>query len=106
MSESIHNEDGELLNNELLNIEDLSIYYVTEAGETQAVNNLNLRLARGETLGFVGETGAGKTTSALGIMRLVPDPPGKIVNGKILFEGENLLEKTEKEMNSIRGNKI
>lgn len=106
MSESRHNEDGELLNNELLNIEDLSIYYVTEAGETQAVNNLNLRLARGETLGFVGETGAGKTTSALGIMRLVPDPPGKIVNGKILFEGENLLEKTEKEMTAIRGNKI
>ncbi len=106
MSELIHKADGELLNSELLNIEDLSIYYVTEAGETQAVNNLNLRLARGETLGFVGETGAGKTTSALGIMRLVPDPPGKIVNGKILFEGENLLEKTEKEMTAIRGNKI
>ncbi|UTC61487.1 ABC transporter ATP-binding protein [Treponema sp. OMZ 788] len=91
---------------ELLNIEDLSIYYVTEAGETRAVNNLNLKLGRGETLGFVGETGAGKTTTALGIMRLVPNPPGKIVSGKISFDGEDILSKTEKEMQEIRGNKI
>ncbi len=91
---------------ELLQIEDLSIYYITEAGETRAVNNLNLKLDKGETLGFVGETGAGKTTSALGIMRLVPNPPGKIVSGKVFFDGENLLEKPEKEMHQIRGNKI
>lgn len=91
---------------DLLNIENLSIYYVTEAGETHAVNNLNLHLGKGETLGFVGETGAGKTTSALGIMRLVPNPPGKIVSGKVIFDGENLLEKPEKEMHEIRGNKI
>ncbi len=91
---------------ELLNIEDLSIHYITDAGETHAVNNLNLKLGKGETLGFVGETGAGKTTSALGIMRLVPDPPGEIMNGKIFFDGENLLEKPEKDMYKIRGNKI
>ncbi len=91
---------------ELLNIEDLTIHYITDAGETHAVNNLNLKLGKGETLGFVGETGAGKTTSALGIMRLVPDPPGEILSGKILFDGENLLEKPEKEMYKIRGNKI
>ncbi len=91
---------------ELLNIENLSIYYITDAGETRAVNNLNLKLGRGESLGFVGETGAGKTTSALGIMKLVPDPPGEIVSGKIFFDGENLLEKPEKEMYKIRGNKI
>ena len=91
---------------ELLNIEDLSIYYITEAGETKAVNNLNLKLGKGETLGFVGETGAGKTTTALGIMRLVPNPPGKIVSGKISFDGEDILNKTEKEMQEIRGNKI
>ena len=91
---------------ELLNIEDLSIYYITEAGETKAVNNLNLKLGKGETLGFVGETGAGKTTTALGIMRLVPNPPGKIVSGKISFDGEDILSKTEKEMQEIRGNKI
>ncbi|UTC68078.1 MULTISPECIES: ABC transporter ATP-binding protein [unclassified Treponema] len=91
---------------ELLNIEDLSIYYITEAGETKAVNNLNLKLGKGETLGFVGETGAGKTTTALGIMRLVPNPPGKIMSGKISFDGEDILSKTEKEMQEIRGNKI
>ncbi len=91
---------------ELLNIEDLTIHYITDAGETHAVNNLNLKLGKGETLGFVGETGAGKTTSALGIMRLVPDPPGEILSGKIMFDGENLLEKPEKEMYQIRGNKI
>lgn len=91
---------------ELLKIDDLSIYYITQEGETQAVNNLNLKIGKGETLGFVGETGAGKTTTALGIMRLVPDPPGKIMGGKIFFDGENLLEKTEKEMTAIRGNKI
>ena len=91
---------------ELLNIEDLSIYYITEAGETKAVNNLNLKLGKGETLGFVGETGAGKTTTALGIMRLVPNPPGKIVSGKISFDGEDILSKTEKEMQERRGNKI
>lgn len=91
---------------ELLKIEDLSISYITHEGETKAVNNLYLKVGRGETLGFVGETGAGKTTTALGIMRLVPDPPGKITGGKIFFAGENILEKTEKEMESIRGNKI
>lgn len=91
---------------ELLKIEDLSIYYITQKGETQAVNKLSLKIGKGETLGFVGETGAGKTTTALGIMQLVPDPPGKIMGGKIFFNGENLLEKTEKEMTAIRGNKI
>ena len=91
---------------ELLKIEDLSISYITHEGETKAVNNLDLKVGKGETLGFVGETGAGKTTTALGIMRLVPDPPGKITGGKIFFAGENILEKSEKEMESIRGNKI
>lgn len=91
---------------ELLKIEDLSISYITHEGETKAVNNLYLKVGRGETLGFVGETGAGKTTTALGIMRLVPDPPGKITGGKIFFAGENILEKSEKEMEAIRGNKI
>lgn len=91
---------------ELLKINDLSISYVTHEGETKAVNNLNLELGRGETLGFVGETGAGKTTTALGIMRLVPDPPGKILSGEIFFNGEDIIGKTEKQMTEIRGNKI
>jgi peptide/nickel transport system ATP-binding protein len=90
----------------LLDIQDLTIQYVTDSGTVHAVENLNLRLGRGETLGFVGETGAGKTTTALGIMRLIPSPPGVVRSGKIIFEGENLLEKSEPEMRAIRGGKI
>ena len=62
-------------------------------------NNLNLKIREGETLGFVGETGAGKTTTALGIMRLIPNPPGEIVNGQIKFKGQDLLKISDKEMN-------
>ncbi len=90
----------------LLNIKDLSIHYLTEDGDVRAVNNIDLELDAGETLGLVGETGAGKTTTALGIMRLVPNPPGEITSGKIEFEGRDLMEIPEEEMRMIRGNKI
>lgn len=91
---------------ELLNIEDLAIHYITEDGTVKAVNGIDIKLNKGETLGLVGETGAGKTTTALGIMRLIPDPPGKIMNGKIEFEGKDLLNIPEEEMRMIRGNKV
>lgn len=94
------------MSNELLKIKELNIQYITDGNKVYAVNGLDIDLKEGETLGLVGETGAGKTTSALGIMRLVPNPPGKIVKGSIEFEGENLLEKTEEEMRKIRGKKI
>lgn len=90
----------------LLEIKDLTIHYVTESGTVHAVEGLNLELAKGETLGFVGETGAGKTTTALGIMRLLPVPPAKVISGDIVFEGESLLSKPESQMRSIRGGKI
>lgn len=90
----------------LLDIKHLSIHYKTDDGIVYAVDDLDLSLGYGETLGFVGETGAGKTTTALGIMQLVPNPPGKIVSGEIYLEGENLLEKSEREMQDIRGSKI
>lgn len=90
----------------LLDIQDLSIIYRSDNGNVKAVNNLNLHVEAGQTLGFVGETGAGKTTTALGIMRLVPNPPGEVVGGSIYFDGENLLGKSEEEMQSIRGEKI
>jgi peptide/nickel transport system ATP-binding protein len=90
----------------LLDIRGLTIHYGTDSGTVRAVENLDLSLAPGETLGFVGETGAGKTTTALGIMRLVPEPPGRILGGEIIFEGEDLLKKSPKEMRSIRGRKI
>ncbi|KXG76500.1 ABC transporter ATP-binding protein [Thermotalea metallivorans] len=91
---------------ELLNIKNLTIHYITEDGTVKAVNGIDIQLNRGETLGLVGETGAGKTTTALGILRLVPNPPGKILGGEIFFEGEDLLKKSEVEMRHIRGNKI
>ena len=87
----------------LLEVRDLTIQYVTDSGTVHAVEGLNLRLGRGETLGFVGETGAGKTTTALGIMRLIPSPPGVVRSGEILFEGEDLLRKSEAEMRTVRG---
>ncbi len=90
----------------LLEIKDLHIHYVTDDGTVRAVNGVTMSIEKGETLGLVGETGAGKTTTALGIMRLVPDPPGKIIKGSILFEGEDLFAKSEAEMRKIRGNHI
>ena len=93
-------------NNNILEIKDLTIRFNTDAGEVHAVNGLSLNVARGESLGLVGETGAGKTTTALGIMALVPDPPGKITGGQILFEGEDLLALSPAGMRGVRGNRI
>ncbi|MDR2569242.1 MAG: ABC transporter ATP-binding protein [Oscillospiraceae bacterium] len=90
----------------LLNIEDLTIHYITDDGVVHAVNDLNLSIDRGETVGLVGETGAGKTTTALGIFRLVPNPPGKIMGGKIVLDGEDVVTKKEAEMRKIRGKKV
>jgi peptide/nickel transport system ATP-binding protein len=89
--------------NTLLEIKDLVIHYLTDDGVVHAVNGLNLKMAKGETIGLVGETGAGKTTTALGILRLVPNPPGKIMSGEIWLDGKNLVKATEVEMRSIRG---
>lgn len=79
----------------LLEIKDLSIQYVTDENTISAVNGVSFSLEEGTTLGLVGETGAGKTTTALGIMRLVPDPPGKITGGEILYKGEDLFQRSE-----------
>ena len=94
------------MNDTMLDIKNLTIHYSTEGGIVHAVEGLNLTLGRGESLGFVGETGAGKTTTALGIMRLIPNPPGEIKSGQIIFNAENLLDKSESEMRKIRGGKI
>ena len=90
----------------LLDIKDLTIYYETEDGVVKAVNGIDLSLEKGESLGLVGETGAGKTTTALGILGLIPNPPGKIKGGEIWFDGQDLLKASEKDMRSIRGGKI
>ena len=72
----------------------------------KAVNGLNLNIAMGETLGLVGETGAGKSTTAFGIMRILPDPPAKITGGEILYKGRDLLKLSAKEMRDVRGEEI
>ena len=92
--------------NLLLEIKDLTIHYVTNDGTVHAVNDLNLSINRGETVGLVGETGAGKTTTALGILQLVPDPPGVIKSGEIILDGDDVIKKKESEMRRIRGNKV
>jgi len=90
----------------LLEIKDLVIEYVTDKETVHAVNGIDLKLEEGETLGLVGETGAGKTTTALGILGLVPNPPGKIVSGEIWFEDEELTAMSSRNLRKIRGNKI
>ena len=94
------------MSEKLLDIKNLTIHYETEDGVVKAVNGINLDLKEGETLGLVGETGAGKTTTALGMMRLIPNPPGKIIGGQIEFEGRDILALSEDDMRGIRGNKI
>ncbi len=90
----------------LLQIKDLQTFFFTYEGVVKAVNGVNLSIKKGETLGLVGESGCGKSVTALSIMRLIQSPPGKIVGGKINFEGTNLLTLSEKEMRKIRGKKI
>ena len=90
----------------LLEIKNLHVHYVTDTEDVQAVNGVNLRLKQGEVLGLVGETGDGKTTVALSVMQLVPDPPGIILDGEILFKGRNLIYNTKKENQEMRGNGI
>lgn len=90
----------------LLEIKNLTVHYSTVDGTVRAVENLNLSVGAGQTLGLVGETGAGKTTTVKTIMRILPVPPSIIKNGEIFFKGEDLLKKTQKEMRSIRGEKI
>lgn len=95
------------MNNEtLLEVKNLKTYFYTEAGIVKSVDDVSLRVEKGKTLGIVGESGCGKSITSLSIMQLVETPPGKIVGGEILLEGENLLSKTEDEMRKIRGNKI
>lgn len=91
---------------ELLKIENLYVEYVSGGATSKAVNGLNLTIHKGEALGLVGESGAGKTTTALSIMQLLPDHVGYIRHGEILFHGESMLKKKERELDSIRGNKI
>ena len=90
----------------LLEVKDLVIHYETDDGVVKALNGVNIQIGVGETLGLVGETGAGKTTLAKGIMGLIPNPPGKILSGEVQFEGQDLLTIGKEGMMKIRGRDI
>ena len=90
----------------LLEVNNLKTYFFTRGGVVKAVDDVSFTIKPGETLGLVGESGCGKSVTALSVMRLVADPPGKIVGGEINFNGENILEKNQNEMTDLRGSKI
>jgi len=90
----------------LLEIQNLSIHFFTEEGVIQAVENVNFEIYPGEMIGLVGESGCGKSVTGLSLLRLISTPPGRIVNGDILFDGRSLLQLEEKEMERVRGNDI
>ncbi|MDQ7794702.1 MAG: ABC transporter ATP-binding protein [bacterium] len=90
----------------LLELDKLKTYFYTEEGVVLAVDGVSFHIERGETLGVVGESGCGKSVTALSILRLVPNPPGRIIGGDILFEGQSILRKTEAQMRDLRGNDI
>ena len=90
----------------LLEVKDLTVYYEKKNSVTKALNGISFTLENGETLGLVGETGAGKTTTALSIMNLVPNPPGKIKSGSIFFQGKDVLKMGKKELGQYRGSDV
>ena len=93
-------------NGKVLEVNDLRTYFYTQEGEVKAVDGLSYHVNKGESVGLVGESACGKSVSALSILRLIPYPPGIIVGGEIMFQGEDLLKASESEMRHIRGNRI
>lgn len=93
-------------NRTLLSVQDLKVYFLGDDVQARALNGVSYEVFEGETVCLVGESGCGKTVSALTIMGLIPQPPGKIVGGEVLYNGNNLMEYSEDEMQGIRGNQI
>jgi len=94
------------LKENILEVKNLKTYFYTEDNIVPAVDGVSFSINKGETLGIVGESGSGKSVTAFSVLRLLPEPPAKIVGGEIFFKGENLLLKTEEQMRKIRGNRI
>jgi len=90
----------------LIEVKNLKTYFYTDDGVSKAVNEVDFEIFRGETFGVVGESRCGKSVTSLSIMRLIQELPGKIINGEILFNGEDLLKLNQKRIRSIRGNEI
>lgn len=93
-------------NDVLLSVKDLEVVYTSSGAVVHAVNGVSFEVKKGSSLGLVGETGAGKTTIAKAILGVLPDPPAKVLKGEIIFEGNDLLKLSEKEMRAVRGKKI
>ena len=91
---------------DFLKVEDLTVEYLSGKRHVHAVNGLDLQVGEGEVLGFVGETGAGKTTTALSILRILPNPPAKVLGGRVIFKDQDLFRLSDKEMRAIRGEEI
>jgi len=90
----------------LLEVNGLKTQFFTQDGVVKAVDGVSFFVNEGETLGIVGESGSGKSVSVLSVMRLIPQPPGKIVDGQVLFDGEDLLKMNDEQIRHVRGNKI
>ena len=90
----------------LLAVDNLKTQFFTQDGVVKAVNGVSFRLMPGETLGIVGESGCGKSITAMSLMRLIPTPPGKIVDGTVIFQGKDILKMSDEQIRSIRGNEI
>ena len=98
--------ESEVKTDIVLQVEDLRTYFRTRWGTVKAVDGISFYLRRGETLGIVGESGSGKSVTMLSLMRLVPSPPGEIVSGKVVLDGEDLVPLSDRDMNRVRGRKI
>src|ERR1044071_8288349 len=90
----------------LLEIRNLSVAFETNRGDIQPVRDVSMSIYPGQTFAVVGESGCGKSVTALSILRLIPSPPGKVLGGQIVYKGRDLLRRSEKEMRSIRGKDI
>src|SRR5437870_11767682 len=90
----------------VLEVKGLKTYFFTRSGAVKAVDDVSFSLKRGETLAIVGESGCGKSITALSVLRLIPDPPGRIVAGSVRLDGRNLLELNDAAMRDVRGNDI
>ena len=95
-----------MIDNKLFEIKNLKTYFYTEAGTVKAVNDVSFDVLKGEVLGIVGESGSGKSVTSLSINRLIPNPPGEIVSGEVIYDGKNLLELSYDEMREYRGKHI
>mgnify|MGYP002624164818 FL=1 len=94
------------MNENILEIKNLVVHYETDDSVVEAVNNVSFNIKKGEMVGLVGETGAGKTSIALAIMRLLPEPPAHVIKGDILLNGDSIMSKSREKMRQIRGNQI